>query len=420
MPETALLASCLVLVYVVLAARLTLGSWYAPAAFFSAIWSVQVFLSFFVKDYPISSTAIWWIVLTCSMLLVGNAIGRAVAGKPPETDEDFAFWRPELVLIATSVFGGFYMLVIERGGIDIAVQNPPKLYQILLSFQFAGPFLGGMMFAGKIRRRRLALLPLLPPAVLAMVYTGRTAILGPVVFWLGGYLAFRFLPSTGRAPQARPRVVVGGVLLLAAFTVLGVVLQMFRDTYVAGLTPRERIDTYVQVSSWDAFGESWDKFVRPSVLGQVYSFSTFLAQAQLVEAKPKLGAVIFAGPLDLVGRQGERYPFESFEIEEGILSNVFTMFSVPIADFGLIGSHVWWLIIGLVQGVAFQRVRRGGVLACVLLGWFYVDTALIGGFFFRYNSVILAYVLAAGYLVVAKHWKDAPEIQRPTAVVVSA
>jgi hypothetical protein len=41
----------------------------------------------------------------------------------------------------------------------------------------------------------------------------------------------------------------------------------------------------------------------------------------------------------------------------------------------------------------------GKLPASVALSWFYVDVALIGGFFFRYNAVILGNLLVFAYLL---------------------
>jgi len=388
------------------AARISQGSWAAPGAFFTLFWVVLVILSYVVPEYPVWAGSLWWIVATCFTFYVGSltliaykARRRGVRVLQAGRSVKPVFLRLRTTLIACFLAGLLYTLAAATGVFVIAFgERPPLAYQALLSFHFAGPLLGGMALGARMLQRGwrwVALLPLLPPAILAVMFTGRMALIGPCLYAIAGYFSGQVL--TRPVVTFSRRQVIAGAGLLVAFVAFAVALDTFRTADVTKVTPHQRMGAYSEALEWDTVYQRWPR-LRPAVFGQVYSFSYFFAEAWHAPPPPRFGSVIFAGPLDLLGLGGARYPFEEFEVEPGVLSNIFTMLRPPIEDFGLFGSLAWWLLIGILQGWAYSRTRSGSQIACVVLSWFYVEIAVIGGFFFRYNVIILGNLLVFLYL----------------------
>jgi hypothetical protein len=391
--------------------RLRQGSVLAPAAFFSFTWTVHVALSFVVPYYRVWSGTVWWILLTCILLYVGTELGGVLGSVALQRSEAehglrrIQFPWPIASLILCFVCGAAYNAIGQLSGLNLSVAKPPFYVQALLPFQFAGPMLGGLLFGGGVLRGRRAwftVLPLLAPAILALLYTGRTTIAAPILSWVAGYFAMRIHVERGYDRILRTRQVFLGICLLGLLLFIGLGLQHVRRLRRPNSTAAEVVQTYLQDASWDGMIDEWERF-RYFTFGQVYAFSWYFEQAWTSPPEPLMGKMVLAGPIDFLGFEDRTISYvASFEAERGIWSNVFTMLRPPIDDFGLIGSLIWWMGIGTLQGWAHARVRRGFIGAIALVIWFYLDISLVGGFFLRYNSVIVAYLLMACYTIQAK------------------
>jgi hypothetical protein len=93
-----------------------------------------------------------------------------------------------------------------------------------------------------------------------------------------------------------------------------------------------------------------------------------------------------------------RAAYENFDIDRNVSSNVYTLFRPPIDDFGLVGSFFSFLVAGFLAGFAYGRVARGQVIWAPITNMFYPHVLVIGGYFFSYNSTILAHGFVALYL----------------------
>jgi oligosaccharide repeat unit polymerase len=390
-------------------ARLRLGSWVAPGAFFSLVWLGQVILSFVIPDYPVWPGTLWWIALSCFVFLLGALLGKAAVLSPEPMDRSRdlpALRRPVITLVACALLGGAYTVIVRVLNIDIQMDRPPLPYQCLLSFQYSGPALAGLLVGtGTLRGRRAfaSLLTLAPAATLALLYTGRTALVEPILLWIGGYIATKTALTRGTFRLFTPRHMVTATVILVLFLWIGMGLQQVRATLDIDRDTRldHIADLYASEANSESIWNGWHKF-RSAIFGNVYSFSYFFEQAWNDPPRPEYGKVIFAAPLELLGLDGMRVPWGSFPIDYGVESNIYTMFRPPIADFGLWGSLLWWFGLGLLQGWAYERARQRFIGPAWLLIWFYADVIIIGGYFFRYNTIILCHGIVALYLLLGQ------------------
>jgi oligosaccharide repeat unit polymerase len=393
------------------------ASWFAPGPFFLLVWTVQFVLAFVVPEYHVWSPTLWWMLLTCFAFVIGSLVGQALGAKssaPPHGDSSsspvLTFPAPTATLIICSGMSLAYVFVAQALKVDLRMNEAPvPLWaQTFLVFHYTGPILGGMLFAGgalKGNRRWMALLPFVGPATLAIIYAGRTALGAPVLFWFAGFVAVSTLRIHGRVPLFSPKAMLIAGAVAAILIIIGVGIQHLRNV------KEQSADLFDLTASYDkasieGVSDEWPRF-RFAVFGNVYSFSHYFERVWDYPAELQWGAVWFMGPLKLFNI-APRHTYEGFYVEWGIVSNVYTMFRGPIEDFGLAGSLLWWLALGILVGRAYASVFAGNIRWAWLLIWFYVDTAIIGGFFFRYNTIIVAHTLVAVYQrLMGVQWSEA-------------
>jgi len=392
-------------------ARVTHRSWSAPGAFFFLFWTILVIVSFLLPQFSPWPGTVWWILATCVVFYLGGLAGEAVAW--PKTlrvnrrlpVRRLMLFRPAVTIIICFIAGMSYTVLCQLLGVNFRTVEPPLTLQFLLPFHFAGPCIGGMIYSSKSlssRRAWLTLLPLIPPALLALLFTGRMAIWFPILSWIAGYFAFQVLIKRGNIPVFNRKNLLRGVAVVSLGLFLGTGIYMLRIFRGSESGFEEKLNAYVDAKdSENAFADSWNK-LKPAVFGQVYSFSFYFTDTLRSRPSPQWGAFSFAGPIGLFGLGRGRVSSQSFEIDEGVWSNTYTMLRSPITDFGFWGSLLWWLMVGAGVGYAYARVRRGRLFSALFLVWFYADMMTLGGYFFRYNSVILSYVIVGLYLFLSR------------------
>lgn len=389
-------------------ARVTLGSWLAPGAFFPLFWTGLCALCLAVNEYyPMWAPALWWIDLSLLLFYVGSLGGKLwirPAAQPPGQSQSLHLHRLEAAVILCSVVGVLYTLFRERYAPNL-LDKPPSWYQIFLGMLYAAPLFGGILFADQPspRAKTISLLSLVPPLFYALASLGRSQFLLGIFFWAASYWGTRTYRSRGRVSLLNLQMAALALLFLLVCYVVGTILGRLRD--VAHLPLAERLGSYYEVLEQADLGRDLEKF-RGSVFGHPYSFSYYLNRTIDFPPSPRLGAYAFAGPLDLLGIV-ERTPFENFVLDAGVDSNVYTLFRPPVEDFGLIGSFVSFLIAGLIAGFAYSNIAAGDIRWLPILTLFYPHVMVVGGLFFAYNSFTLAQCLLGGYLLfVAKRRRE--------------
>jgi oligosaccharide repeat unit polymerase len=383
-------------------ARMTLGSWLAPGAFFPLFWVGLMAISLPVQEYPLWPPALWWIVGTLLVFYLGTLLGggrRTTAKTNPSLTSERSIRLPGLggLVLFCCGLGIVYILTRELVAPQI-LDSPPPWFQFLLSAMYAGPLLGGMLFASnsKGRSRVVALAPLATTFVYAVAYLGRSPMLVGLYFWCSGFWAMRIWKTGGAVPLFTKRMVIALPLLLVALAIAGATIGALRKNTTT-LTLEERVEVYADVLESADASKEWTGF-RHGMLSHPYAFSHYLRRAIDRPPNPAFGLKMFAGPTQLLGIK-QRTPFEQFEVDSGVMSNVYSLFMPPIEDFGLAGSFFAFLVAGVIAGWAFGRVARGTVSLIALLNMFYPHVLVVGGYFFAYNSITLAYVMVGGYLL---------------------
>lgn len=333
---------------------------------------------------------------------VGSQVGSKLAKDKSFRPHVWAILPPPstavvvLTLCGLGYVAGVLIFRIEvlTSAFDSNPVSAPVILQLLLATHFAGPLIAGAADAqAALKPRWLAVSSLAPAAALALISTSRTALIIPGLMWLSGYAISKIAARRGIGSLTGRRLAIGAAacVLTICFVLL---LAMFREAKRPDQDLGQTVRAYSQSLNLDALGRNWTKY-RSAIFGNVYTFSYYLESVLQNPPKPEFGANIFAGPLHLLGVPRGGKP--SFEVDSGVTTNAYTVFRPPIDDFGLVGSLGWWALVGLAQGIAFTRLKMGNLGLGVAVAWFYVDQLGVGGTFFRYNSILLGYFLAASY-----------------------
>jgi hypothetical protein len=206
------------------------------------------------------------------------------------------------------------------------------------------------------------------------------------------------LLTRGHVPIFGFRRAASAVVAVATVVLLAVLATNFRQ-YVHMGTQNwvERAQLFQEETRADRVEGAWLS-LRHGVFGHIYAFSYWFDRAYDAPPKPLWGVHFFAGPLSLLGLK-EREPSENFFIEPGVESNVYTLFRIVIEDWGFAGSLVVFFLVGLLVGVAYDRVAHGRLIPQVILCIYYTYVISIGGHVLVYNSLILTFTLCAAYLI---------------------
>jgi hypothetical protein len=263
---------------------------------------------------------------------------------------------------------------------------------------FASPILGGMLFASSLggRSRAIGVIGVLPGVLYGITYLGRSPMLASIFFWAAGFFSMRIYQKQGRVPLLTPKylAVAGGLSVFVV--VVGTTIAAFRGA-AWDMPLVERLIAFPEiVRSADAEKE-WAGF-RHGVFSHPYAFSVYLRRALASPPEPHYGALTLGGPLELIG-QHVRVPYEQFEVEPGVWSNVYSAFMPPIEDFGLAGSFFSFLAAGLLAGFGFRWMMAGRFGGAPLLTMFYPHVMVVGGYFFAYNCLVLAHAFVGLYLL---------------------
>lgn len=396
-------------VIAVMARRLG-GSWYAPAAFFAAFWSVFAGLPLIAGPIVVAPAGMLFLAAACAAVMFGAWIAQrrrvAIPADAPQLQEPpFLGW-----LIAACTVLGFVVVVLILASIQVpgarqglspgaiistihqlaiarngGTWQEPAVARVLTAATFLGPMLSGVMIG--IRRsgsrRWLSLAALLPSLAITVILTTKSSLLIPLALGVSSYLATSV--AAGGAPALTWRRALVLVGLLAALAAAFIGIQMVR---YAGWQ-QGRILSVVQLLWLDSF----------PYLGV---FSSWLqTNAWSVNLHPGLGQYTFAGVFDLLHIHTRVAGLYTDQVQiDGAGYNIYTAFRGFIEDFTVPGALVFLALVGFGAEVVYQRVRSGNLRFAGLLTAFYAAT--LWSFvvdLFIYNTIVLAFLILIGYLV---------------------
>lgn len=390
--------------------RIQAGKWTVPGALFSLYWTTAVCLSIIIapENYPVSWISIVWITISVFTLGIGSIIGvkispnRKVELKTKDIENTFYkmrnLWKTVTIFSVIGFIGTLFLMNSLGKSISIffsleGIQTlsasvsearyvegftPPLLYNICLSFNYAGALLGGMLRA--LKTTKISYLPFLPILMSTIIMTTKAGILFSIFLWLAGLLAMRI--KIGK-PEIVKKTIFQLTFSSALVTIIFIVSSLLRY-------------------SMESFNDL--KFIYEKLtvyyVGFLSGYSQWFDGLNLIYFEKGFGSYTFAGLFDVLGLQTRGQGIISNTVKVGNFeTNIYTVFRYIIQDFGLLGSLFFLFLIGLLSGYLYKLVMKGSYLSIPLLAVFYAQllfsntTTIIG-----YNTIVLAFLISLVYV----------------------
>ncbi len=395
--------------------RWLLGSWLTPPAFCALYWTVVIGLNLFFPEYQLLTGGLVYILAVMWAFVIGHAVTGHIA---PMGDGSLRrqfhvgtaisskIFRIGLVIqISTSLF---YVTILRTAGV-VNIDNISILVQFLLVGHYIGPLAAGLLLGcralGRVDRW-LSVLVLVPGLVISVIYTGRTAFFGPLILFLTSYVAGSVVIAPRQTALFSVRRAVFVVGLFFASSLYGTAIYVLRvargDTEFATLG--EKFTEFAMSFNAESWSNSYEK-IRSHLYGQPSSFC-FMFRDFFIQPtfQPVYGRFMFEGPARLLWG-AERVTHENYVTSDNVETNVYTIFASPIEDFGVWGSAVWWLGLGLFSGYVYRLTQAGSIAGAACVAILLTNLEIGSSFQFRYNSVTCAYIMVVviGWLIDRQH-----------------
>ncbi len=409
------LAVAAMLIIIAISSRKLYKSWAAPSSFFLLTWSLFLTLPLLITPhYYVSSTAVIWIFFASASLYLGNILSTNLVTPVVSTEKKWAFLNKEL----TSSKNKKQIYIMSTAGILAAIlstpdslsdlssindienlaresavsrysedQVPPVISSIFLAFCYYGSMLGGMRFATKlILKSKFEITPFLPLIILSLMgviqNTKATLLYGTILF-LSSLFTILVYQSRGKIKLFTFKSFILSSLMLFVFFELFIWMQMSRYDFKP-----------------DSYNISLGK-ISVSAFGFLGGFSVWL-DGFISQNNTDLGLGIntLKGITDLFSDsiQGQRPQQLPKQLSDGYQTNVDTIFSEIISDFGLTGGLFFLLALGYVLGVTYKLFISGRILPIALMIPFYSVT--LWGFttsMLNYSSITLSFIVLFTY-----------------------
>ncbi|WP_368914447.1 O-antigen polymerase [Exiguobacterium acetylicum] len=388
------------------------GSWFAPGAFFSLYWTINIIvLILSLNIFIIHWEGILIIVLFIIIFSVGSTIGMHSIKKNTnvnitESKNYFSFLNKFSTTITLIGFISFPAILFSSGAsfidllsidsiIDLAQANSSSRYSgeldntfsvsILLSFNYFAAILNGIIFGSSLNKNNfkkiILFVPIIVSILIAMILTTKATILFTTILFLGGYIS---------VTESKDKIIklftfkkmLGFIILIPSIFCIFAFIQMgrygFRD-----------LNGFLIVID----------LLKIWSFGHIPAFSIWINHDFFSNINIDLGfgSKTFAGLYDILGiskRVSGGYSYGVIVSENGFGTNVFTAFRGLIEDFGIIGAVGVLMFVALFTGRMYKKSKENGYLHIPLLSCFY--SFILFSFatsIFAYNSIILAYCL---------------------------
>jgi oligosaccharide repeat unit polymerase len=386
-------------------------SWYAPAAFFAAFWSVFAGLPLIAGPIEVAPVGMVFLAAACAAVMLGALVAQRryqatpAAMPPPLVEPPLLGWFiaactvlgfVAVLLILASIPGArqalspsgivntIHQLAIARNG---GTWQEPATARVLTAATFLGALLSGVMIGIRSHgsARWLSLAALLPSVTITIILTTKSSLLLPLALGVSSYLATAV--AAGRAPALtwRRALLLAGLVAVLAAAFIGI--QMVR---YAGWQ-QGRILSVIQLLWLDSF----------PYMGV---FASWLqSNALSASLHPSFGQYTFAGVFDLLHIHTRVAGLYTDQVQiDGAGYNIYTAFRGLIEDFTFPGALMFLAVVGFGAEIAYRRAKSGDLLCVAIVAAFYAVT--LWSFVvdvFIYNTIVLAFLVLVGYLAIA-------------------
>ncbi|MCP2014534.1 oligosaccharide repeat unit polymerase [Deinococcus sp. HSC-46F16] len=366
----------------------SLGAWFIvrdlrhPAVLYGLVWTAMLgLLALPIMDYPrVSVLTLVCVLLSAGVFTVASVVGGLLHFYPPSqrtTREAAARHIPSILLLSSVTLAGVASSLYyyeSRFGLSVLLSNPSYvrfsdrggtgLYGILLLLPSLGTIALALRWMLTRERTWVTAIVLLTAFAYFSILPERSTIIATAL-WIAGMWLIQDMKFQFRSR----RYLVAGSALIAVLIAFFVLVS-------------ERTGKVDSISSfrYAIRADISDMWVDPYVYltGSIPALSTLVADSSLpiVEVLPQRTvypairiAQIVAAPVD-----GSRLSEAEEPAFIPFYFNTFTWLSAPLKDFGLLGSQIYVLIVGLICG-AFYRAARSTRLPV----WVYLYGGVFAG-----------------------------------------
>lgn len=351
-----------------------------------------------------------WLLLSCAACLIGQVVGTTV--KFPKYERRHTFKRNYLylILVAAILLGiiepllyvrAFGYAVTDLLNINKLLQlntevaydryyghqyNASAISSVLSIIIYMAALIGGYVFnyMKKCYGKILAVATLIPVLLLAIVTNAKVGVIASVFLWfIGWVLQSIHEKRTGKILSLK--LIIGGLVI----AVLGIIFLDITMLMRIGSIDRE---TQLIVN----------QKLQEYAFGQIHSFTVWFQNMDAVGTD--FGSNTFMFFTNWFGITERKQGV--YDMMPGVVSNIFTINRGVIADFGVIGGLVFWMMNGFLGGVTYKKVMSGVqncTVSMVLLGTIYF--MILYGFIISpwiYSSYVLAFVGFGVFLIFIK------------------
>lgn len=406
------LIPALFLIFITIFARIQQKNWLAPGSFFLLVTAIYVIAPLlFAPSNLVWHGSLWWIVLCVVTLYFGTIIGMCIRSKKKtqELSLNFVNLNPfkglkkwTILFSAIGFVGllyfinsiGFTLQVFENlnllGNVSSSISNSrytggysqPALYNVALTFNYLAGFLGGMLWT--FQKSKIAFLPFIPIILTTALTTTKSVIIFVTLFWIGGFLASKVL--TKQYKVFTPKLVLGGLLAWFILNTLFVLYSMLR----------------YNMMDIKYLGSMYGRLAH-YYFGYLAAFSEWFRNFGYGWNELLWSKMTLAGIWDVLGVKRAQGMYDKFIIinpKTGSTTNIYSIYRFLIDDFGLIGSIIVFLLIGIIVGYAFKQVSNGRLIFMPILMLFYAQVLFSNTTsILSYNTLLAAWLGVSVYLI---------------------
>lgn len=385
------------------------GSWFFPGAFFPLIWILYMSISL-ISAPEFQPKILGTIIITLCAIIF--SVGANII---PMQANDGAL--ESNINISIMYYSGVFISMISALGIGMVVSMGFSWYQLEQSL--FNIYVLPNLFASE-RYSEVLVIPTRIKMVMFLTYPA-ALISGFVYPFLNGLKKWTsFLPILitmiyGTLFAVRSGILLAIILTFAGMTCAKVYLRgnlqkWFHKVSAAGAALGLLLfSTYILLQWLRGGPESIfiiDELIQGAKAGILGSFSAFTIWFSNYDFLQHyaFGVNTFAAPMEILGLTERASGFYTDFIPIGpSVTNIYSAFRGIITDFGIIGSFIFFIIMGLGSALAYKSSWNGNQFAVVPLSIFYAFTLfspLIS--IFTFNSIIIAFIMFYGILFISK------------------
>lgn len=389
-------------------ARIAQGSFFAPGAFYSMVWTFYIIIAMSVQEYRVYADGLWMIFVFTFIVFLGSTTvflytgtGKDAAPGPLQRPIDLeVFGRRVFYLICVFLFISVMGLLMQlseimKNGLDLMEVGsamsqarydenyvPPVTTRLLYYLSYPSALLGGLTFslAQSRKQKILTLMPVFLATAYGAIHAMRFGIISSVFFWVSGYMALKVYQTHGRYNISKSfmHFLTAGFFLISVFVVLQWSRSGFSDFFES--TTIENSKTLV--SYLTGFTTWFHTYTVPEPTYGIYTFSGIYNLLGLHERE--LGTFTEMVYLDTAGTGA------------AVQTNIYTMYRGLMQDFSLPGALVFCYMLGVLAAVAYNKCSRGYFNNVPYLAIFYILTLASSVISITtHNSLTFGCVLAA-------------------------